>query len=185
MKKVLTIAVIFVALPAVAYAASVHLKGGRNAEPEFTDDGLTLIADGELAGLGNEDVWITLEATGFPTAVCINPSEKDGKDQQPPGQNPPPVTLIGVQPIPREEIKNGTTPFRVTTEAPASPVPGAPHCPNPNWAEIITDVSFSHATITVEQPLGTVVMVVDCVIEPSSLDGFVPKGDVDCMQIQF
>jgi hypothetical protein len=41
-------------------ASSVHLKGGKNAKPSFTDDGLSLSAAGELSGLGNGDVLVTL-----------------------------------------------------------------------------------------------------------------------------
>ncbi|HYT00040.1 MAG TPA: hypothetical protein VEO20_05180 [Thermoplasmata archaeon] len=46
-----------------ALASSVHLKGGRNAKPSFTDNGLTLSASGELSGLGFGDVLVTLSAT--------------------------------------------------------------------------------------------------------------------------
>ncbi len=46
-----------------AMASSVHLKGGAHAEPTFTDLGLILNAMGELAGLGNGDVLVTLSAT--------------------------------------------------------------------------------------------------------------------------
>jgi len=40
-------------LASPASAASVHLKGGANAEPSFLDTGLSLTASGKLAGLGN------------------------------------------------------------------------------------------------------------------------------------
>jgi hypothetical protein len=43
---------------AVATAASVHFKGKNS--PTFTDNGVTLSASGALAGLGNQDVLITL-----------------------------------------------------------------------------------------------------------------------------
>jgi hypothetical protein len=161
---------------APAVASSVHLKGGKNAEPSFTDNGLTLSAAGALAGLGNADVLISLTATGQPTAVCTNPSGAN----QPPGQNPAEVTLTGTQSIPAAEIKNGTTPFGVTTEAPVSPIPGAPDCPNPRWTETITDVAFTSATITIEQPPGTVVLTVSCTFSSPTSNGAVPGGNVSC-----
>lgn len=130
----------------VAGASSVHFKPPRRA-PTFTDLGLTLNAVGDLAGLGNGDVLITLTVTGTPTATCTNPAGAT----QPPGQNPAEVTLTGSQSIPDEEIKNGNVAFDVTTDPPESPVPGAPDCPNSRWTEDITDVEFTSATVTVEQ----------------------------------
>ena len=53
----------------LAMAANVHFKDG---DPTFVDQGLVLSAAGALAGLGNQDLLITLEATGTPTATCTN-----------------------------------------------------------------------------------------------------------------
>jgi hypothetical protein len=160
----------------VALAANVHLKGGANAKPTFTDTGLTLRAAGELAGLGNGDVLVTLSARADVTSTCTNPSGAN----QPPGHNPAPITVTGSQAIPDSEIKNGTTPFRVTTNPPTTPIPGAPDCPNPQWTESITDLAFTSATITVEQPPGTVVFVLNCTFSSPTDDGRVPNGDVSC-----
>jgi hypothetical protein len=169
--------VVMVAMATAAFAQNVHLKGGRNAEPSFTDGGLFLSASGELAGLGGGDVVVNLDATGNATATCTNPGTGV---HQPPGQNPAPISVSGAQRIPESEIKNGNTPFDVSTEGPVTPVPGAPDCPNPNWIEDITDLAFTSAVITVEQPPGTVVLTVTCTFDPATSDGPVPGGTVSC-----
>ena len=157
------------------FGQSVHLKGGANAEPTFLDQGLTLNATGALAGLGNDDVVVTLNATADVTATCTNQG-----GNQAPGQNPAPVSVSGSQSIPADEIKNGNTPFNVTTIAPASPIAGAPDCPNPNWTETITDLSFTSATITVEQPAGNLVLTVTCSFSEATSNGAVSRANVEC-----
>jgi hypothetical protein len=160
-----------------ALAASVHLKGGKKAEPAFTDLGLTLNATGALSGLGNADVLITLDAMANPQGLCCNP----GGECKVPGQNPAPVAVSGSEAIPAGEIKNGNTPFDVTTQPPMSPIPGAPDCPNTGWEESIIDMAFTSAVITVEQPPGTTVLTVSCAISPPTSDGPVPPGTVVCV----
>jgi hypothetical protein len=155
--------------------ASVHLKGGANSEPSFFDSGLSLRTTGALAGLGNEDLVVTLSATANVTANCTNHG-----GNLPPGQNPAPITVTGSQSIPASEIKNGNVSFSVTTEQPVTPIPGAPDCPNPNWSENIEDLSFTSATITVEQPAGTVVLTVSCTFSAPTRNGAVGKQDVVC-----
>jgi hypothetical protein len=164
-----------VALTSTALASSVHLKGGPSAEPAFTDNGLTLNAAGELAGLGFGDVLVKISAVANPTAVCTN-----NGGTQAPGQNPAPVTVTGSESIPASELKNGNTPFRVTTNAPATPITGAPDCPNPNWREDITDMAFTSATIAVEQPAGTPVLTVACTFSSATTNGTVPAANVVC-----
>jgi hypothetical protein len=132
----------------LAFAASVHFKG----EQTFTDNGLTLTAAGELAGLGNADVIITLSAEGDGSALCRN---RGGNVA--PGQNKIPVLVSATQTVLASEIKNGTTPYRLTTAGPDRPTAAEAGCPNGNWTAEINDVVFSSATISVEQA-GTLVL---------------------------
>lgn len=171
----LTVLLVF-ALPASAvFASSVHLKGGKNAKPSFTDGGLTLNAASELSGLGNGDVLVTLTATADVTSTCTN----NGGNPSP-GQNPAPITVAGSQAIPASEIKNGTTPFSVITQPPDPVIPGAPDCSNPNWTESIDDLRFTSAVITVEQPVGTLVLTVSCTFSTPTSNGAVPGSRVTC-----
>lgn len=180
-RKVLLVGILLLVLsllvPAVL-ANSVHLKGGKNAQPAYTDNILTLTADSALSGLGNGDVLISISATALPTSVCINPGTGEHK---PPGQNPAEAAVSGSQFIPEDELtKNGNLDFGVTTDPPDTPIPGAPDCPNQNWTEEITDMAFTSAMITVEQPVGTVVLTVSCTFSPATANGAVAKQSVSC-----
>lgn len=165
------------ALGGTADAASVHLKGGRNAEPAFSDQGLSLSATGALSGLGNGDVVVNLDATADVTSTCTNQG-----GNQAPGQNPAPITVSGATRIPASEIKNGSTTFAVDTVAPNPIIAGAPDCPNTNWTEAISDLAFTSAVIVVEQPAGTTVLTVTCAFDPPTSDGAVPANTVTCTQ---
>jgi hypothetical protein len=98
-----------------------------------------------------------------------------------PGQNPAPINVSGTTTLdPSEFGKNGNTPLSVITEEPESMIRGAPDCPNTNWTETIDDLLFTSASITVEQPEGTTVLVVNCTFDPPTSDDPGPKRSVTC-----
>jgi hypothetical protein len=108
-----------------------------------------------------------------------------------PGQNPAAVTTTAALPVNASDIKNGNLSFIVgPTAPPPSPVPGAPECPNTGWTENITDVAFTSATITVQQPrisstcsdqcASNVVFTLTCNFSPPTSDGLVPAASIGC-----
>jgi hypothetical protein len=185
-RRIAVAALVFAAFALIAQPAlaqNPHLKG-RNPIA-LTDNGLTLTARVSYAGLGNFDTLQVLTATGDTTSTCTNQG-----GTQAPGQNPAPVTVVGATPVPAGDIKNGNVTITTTTDSPVTPVPGAPGCPNPNWREDITDVSFTSATIRLfqDQNAGTgefgrwetLVLTVNCTIDPATSDGSVPSSDFTC-----
>ena len=62
----------------------------------------------------------------------------------------------------------------------ASTIAGAPDCPNPQWTEAISDLAFTSAVITIQQPPGTTVLTVSCTFSPPTSNGPVPGGSVSC-----
>lgn len=125
------------------YAASVDFKGGA---PTFTDNGKTLTSCFSLAGLGNQDVTITVKTSGTATTLCTNQGGNAA-----PGQNKTPVSPSASQTFPATEIKNGNLSACLTTQAPPNPTATEAGCPNSNWSASITDVQFATAEIIVEQ----------------------------------
>ncbi len=166
-----------------ALAANAHLKG-RNPV-SFTDNGLTLSATVSYAGLGNFDTLQNLAGTANPTADCVNPGSGE---HRPPGQNPAPTTVTGSTAVPAGDIKNGNVTIATTTNAPVTPVPGAPGCPNTQWTENITDMAFTSATITLFQDAnengtfesGELVLTVNCTFNSPTSNGSVPRTNFSC-----
>lgn len=131
-----------IAVPLI-YAASVHFKNGN---PTFSDQGTTLKTCFSLAGLGNQDVTITVKASGLATTTCTN---KGGN--MAPGQNKTPVSSTVQQTIPSTQIKNGNVSVCLTTTPPRAPSATEAGCPNSNWSTSLTDVQFTSAEVIVQQ----------------------------------
>ena len=124
----------------VAFAQSGHfLTGGGNA-PVCTDEGLTVLCTGKVAGLGGTTFEIRIEADGIASVECTNPGGNVA-----PGQDTE-VTVEGTTgPLPTP--RNGQFRFTIETDDP-EPLPPTPTCPNNQWTANIVDVSFDTATLT-------------------------------------
>jgi hypothetical protein len=107
---------------------------------------------------------------------------------QPPGQNPAEVDVMGSTAVPAGDIKNGNVTITTRTDAPVTPIPGAPDCPNPQWTENITDVAFTSATIRLFQDANAnglfedseLVLTVNCTFSPPTSNGSVPGSGFTC-----
>ena len=176
-------ALVVAAFPATTLAQNAHLKG-RNPVL-VVDNVLTLTATATYAGLGNFDTLQNVTARAQPTAVCINPGSGE---HQPAGQNPAEVDVSGSTAVPAGDIKNGNVTIATTTTPPTTPVAGAPDCPNPNWTEVITDMAFTSATITLFQDsnqngtfeIGELVLTVSCTFSSPTSNGAVPSSNFSC-----
>ena len=106
----------------------------------------SLIAQGSLTGLGNQDVKVLLDASGFPVVSCTNQG-----GNQAPGQNPPKISASGQQLVTGFDLrkKNGKSPFGVETENPQFVDPVEYGCPNDNWSAQIEFIYWTDATIRV------------------------------------
>jgi hypothetical protein len=144
MKRLMFSAVGLVTLGvSVAPAANVHFVG----DPTLTlNSNNTVTVGGKLAGLGNKDITITVEAVGTANVTLLNPAGHAA-----PGQNKFPIRSVGAVSIPKSEIKNGSVEFSVTT-APLREISGTElGAPNDQWTVRINSVDFSRVTVTVVQ----------------------------------
>lgn len=137
---------LFSALMIVSLTATIAFAGNVRISGLGFSLG-SLIADGTLLGLGNEDVTFVLDAAGIPEVTCTNHG-----GNQAPGQNPPKVSASGVQFLVHENYtQNGRSLFDVETE---EPQPGFTAeqlgCPNNHWTATIDFVFWTEATITVK-----------------------------------
>ena len=128
-----------------ATAASPHFKG--NTTQTCTVSSTTITCGASLAGLGNEDVTLSLSAPAEATFLCVNQGGNAA-----PGQNKVPFTATATQVIPGSEIKNGNLTFSITApqETPTATAEQA-GCPNPNWTTQLSSIQFQSVSLTISQ----------------------------------
>jgi hypothetical protein len=106
----------------------------------------SLIAAGTLTGLGNTDVSVVIDASGFPVVSCINSG-----GNRVPGQSFPMVSASGDQFLDGDSSirKNGKSPFDVETVDPEFIPWDQAGCPNVNWMGHIDFIFWTDATISI------------------------------------
>lgn len=166
MRRVGIIAVLSMLL--MAFSASVAL--GQEANPHFvggvgtpsctisySGSSASVVCNGTIAGLGNDDVLITVTVSGFAVYQCQNQGGNTA-----PGQN---KVLVGptVAPtlISAGDIKNGRLNFTTNAAVLTAPttVTGAEAgCPNANWTGVNPTLTVTDVKLTVEQPPGNLIL---------------------------
>jgi hypothetical protein len=131
----LALAFVFASVVGLA-AQNVHLIGNLNTR----DIGTQLLVGGKIAGLGEGDVTVVVNAQGVADVQCTNPGGNVA-----PGQDTA-VSTSGSVTLPSP--KNGNLNFSLST---ATPVIPSSACPNAQWTATALDVEFSGGTFTVIQ----------------------------------
>jgi hypothetical protein len=176
MKKLIFAMLATAAVTAISNTAQADVTI-KNGKPIFVDLGISLFARRPLEGLAtNRRAIVTLAADANVTAECTSPGGNVSKKVV-----ADPISVGGVQGIPPRRISAaGEAAMRVATAVPDLVIEGAPQCPNTNWSETIVDLQFTQAVITVQQPLGTVVLTKTCTFSNPTADGLVPPANVVC-----
>jgi hypothetical protein len=106
----------------------------------------SLIAQGTLTGLGNQDVSVVIDASGIPAISCIN----NGGNTVP-GQSSPKVSASGNQFLDGDSPvrKNGKSPFGVETQDPEFIPWNQAGCPSSRWTGHIDFIFWTDATISI------------------------------------
>ena len=123
--------------------------------PTVTFNGGSATATFNVSGLGNDPARATLSIEGSATWGCRN----HGKNVAP-GHPETLATGSTTQELSRSE-KNGRSTVTVTATLtpPTQPTPQEIGCPNPagNWTVYLKSETATSATLTIEQPFGTVI----------------------------
>lgn len=148
----LAVAVALLAFSATLFAARPHYK--KDGQPVCTvTDNTASCSTGLVAGLGNDDVRVTVALAASAATFCHNP----GNSLEVPGQNPAIATGSTSVDLSADQIKNGTLvlPAISTTVTVVEPTPDGAGCPNDQWTVTLGPVTYGPGFYTFEQPPGT------------------------------
>lgn len=152
----LLVALFFSVTAAAVIAASPHYKkGGQPVCTINTINGSATCSSGTVAGLGNDDVQVSVSLSASAGTFCQNP----GNGNIVPGQNPANATGTSTLDFSADQIKNGTLtipPISVSVTV-ATPTASAAGCPNDNWTVLLGPVTYGPGFYAFYQPPGTLI----------------------------
>jgi hypothetical protein len=154
----LIVAVVIGITGAVVFAASPHYKKGGQPVCTITSiiDATVTCSTGQVAGLGNFDVVVSMTFTASQGQLCHNP----GNSNVVQGQNPAVGTGGGSVSIPAGDIKNGTltVPSITGTASITASSAADAGCPNPNWTVTLDGpITISGGQYIFQSPPGTTI----------------------------
>lgn len=156
MSRLLVALFISVTAAAVIAASPHYKKGGQPVCTINNVNGTATCSAGTVAGLGNDDVRVTVSLSASAGTFCHN---KGNPDNIVPGQNPATAVASSTLNFSPDQIKNGTLsipPISVTVTV-ATPTADTAGCPNDNWTVTLGTVTYGPGFYTFEQPPGTVI----------------------------
>jgi hypothetical protein len=172
MKKLITI--LLATAAATAFGNAAQADPTFKSEPRFLDLGVSLFSRQPIEGLPATRGIVTLIAEANVAAECTNPG---GGSRAVTAE---PIEVAGFQRIFRKAINNGEFRMRIVTIPPDADIDGAPDCPSDKWTETITDLLFTSAILTVQQPIGHTVLTTSCAFTPPTANGRIPAANVIC-----
>ena len=123
--------------------------------PTVTFSGDSATATFNVSGLGNDPAQATLDLSGSATWACRNHGHNAA-----PG-HPETLATGSTSQLLKKSEKNGRATVTVTASLtpPATPTAQEIGCPNPagNWEVVLVSESVTSATLTIEQPIGTII----------------------------
>jgi len=141
---------------ALALTAGVALAAITfHSGPTVTFSGASATATFNISGLGNSPARADLSVSGSATWGCKN----HGKNVSP--GHPQTTATGGTNELLTNSQKNGRSDVSLTATlaTPPTPTPQDIGCPNPagNWTVYLVSLSAVTATLTIEQPIGTII----------------------------
>ena len=167
-----------VVLAVTALAALPLVVNAIRMAKQTTFEYGSITAHSTLTGLGNNDVKVTLDATGTPVVICTNFGGNSS-----PGQNPSKIDASGSVLIDGADItRNGTAAFSVKAEESPFVDAIAGGCPNNNWSAAVDFVFWETATIKVWDSSGANILTENftCVTTRTGPD----SGIINCTRIK-